>query len=276
MKAKTFRIEKIPSHYLLHLFQCLSFFTLIFFLLLFFSSSASSQAELTGSNIIDKVEELLNPQTAHGKMKMTIETSSGQFRTFVYESWNKDEGEKTLIRYLEPRRVKDQAILMLNNADDIWMYFPRTERVRKLATHAKKQKMQGSDFSYEDLRSGGSFKDDFAALRLADEKKEGHDCYTVELKRKSESDVSYSRLLIWVIKDNFYPILIEYYDENDPDKLIKRLTQQDIRIIDGFPTAFKMVMHNVNDQTQTVMEIVEIEYDVDLPDNLFTERSLKK
>ena len=249
---------------------------LLFILILFFTFYALAQEELTGSDIIDKVDELLSPQTAHGTMKMTIETSSGQLRTFMYESWNKDEGEKTLIRYLQPRRVKDQAILMLNNANDIWMYFPRTERVRKLATHAKKQKMQGSDFSYEDLGSGGSFKDDFIALRLADEKKEGHDCYTVELKRKSESDVSYSRLIIWVIKDNFYPILIEYYDEDNPDRLLKRLTQQDIRIIDGFPTAFKMVMHNVNDQTQTAMEIVEIEYDVELPDNLFTERSLKK
>jgi len=231
---------------------------------------------LTGDEIIQKVDELLTTQTAHAKMKMTIETTSGQKRTFVYESWTKDEGEKNLIRYLEPSRVKDQAVLMLNNANDIWMFFPRTQRVRKLATHAKKQKMQGSDFSYEDMGGGGEFEEDFKAKRLDDEEKNGHDCYKVELIRKPDKDISYSRLLIWVIKENFYPIVIEYYDEKDPTYLQKTLTQSDIQVIDGIPTAKKMVMKNLNDQTQTVMEVKEIEYEVELDDRLFTERNLKR
>jgi len=240
------------------------------------TASSSSGQDLTGEEIIQKVDDLLTTQTAHAKMKMTIETTSGQKRAFVYESWTKDEGEKNLIRYLEPSRVKDQAVLMLNNANDIWMFFPRTQRVRKLATHAKKQKMQGSDFSYEDMGSEGEFKEDFEAKRLEDEEKNGHDCYKVELTRKPDSDISYSRLLIWVIKENYYPIVIEYYDEKDPTYLQKTLTQSDIEVIDGIPTAKNMVMRNLNDQTQTVMEIIEIEYDVELDDSLFTERSLKR
>jgi len=232
--------------------------------------------DLTGEDIIQKVDDLMSTQTAYAKMKMTIETTSGQKRTFLYESWTKDEGEKNLIRYLEPSRVKDQAVLMLNNANDIWMFFPRTQRVRKLATHAKKQKMQGSDFSYEDMGGSGEFEEDFESERLQDEQKNGHDCYKVELIRKPESNISYSRLLIWVIKENFYPIVIEYYDEEDPTYLQKTLTQSDIEVIDGIPTAKKMVMQNLNDQTQTVMEVVEIKYDVELDDRMFTERSLKR
>ena len=42
---------------------------------------------------------------------------------------------------------------MLNDGDDIWTYFPRTRRVRKLASHAKKQKVPGSDFSFGDFSS---------------------------------------------------------------------------------------------------------------------------
>ena len=151
--------------------------TLIILLLLLSSMSVSQ--DLTGDQIVHKVNELLSPQTSTGKMKMTITTTSGQKRTFVYESWSKNKGEKNLVRYLEPRRVKDQAVLMLNNADDIWMYFPRTQRVRKLATHAKKQKMQGSDFSYEDMGSGDTFIEDFTAKRLEDETMEGYDCFKV-------------------------------------------------------------------------------------------------
>lgn len=232
--------------------------------------------ELTGKDIIDKVNELMNVETSYAIAKMTIVTTSGNKRTFVYESWSKNKGEKTLVRYLEPRRVKGQATLMLNNADDIWMYFPRTQRVRKLATHAKKQKMEGSDFSYEDMGSGDAFIKDYNPKRLKDEKMEKHDCYKLELIRKPDSDLSYSRLILWVVKESFVPIVIDYYDEDDPSLLLKRLVQSDIQIIDGIHTPMKVVMYNKIDNTQTEMELLEVEYDIELDDDMFTERSLKR
>jgi outer membrane lipoprotein-sorting protein len=231
---------------------------------------------LTGDEIIKKVNDLFNVESGYAKSKMIIVTTSGSKRTFIYESWQKNKGEKNLVRYLEPRRVKGQAVLMLNNANDIWMFFPRTQRVRKLASHAKKQKMQGSDFSYEDMGSGDSFLEDFITKRLKDEKMEGKECYQLELTRKPDSDLSYSRLVMWIIKENFVPIVIDYYDEKDPTHLEKRLVESDIRIIDNIPTAMKIVMYNKNDNTQTEMELLEVRYNIKLDDSMFTERGLKK
>ena len=232
--------------------------------------------DISADQIIKKVNELFNPSSNYAKSKMTIVTTSGSKRTFVYEAWGKGAGEKSLIRYLEPRRVKGQATLMLNHADDIWMYFPRTQRVRKLATHAKKQKMQGSDFSYEDMGGGDSFIDDYSPTRLADEKMEGKECYKLELTRKPDSDSTYSRLIIWVIKENYIPVVIDYYDEDRPDRLLKRLVQSNIQVIDGLPTAMKIVMFNKTDNTQTEMEMLEVRYNIELDDSMFTERGLKK
>jgi outer membrane lipoprotein-sorting protein len=245
------------------------------FIGIFLVSSAFAQ-ELSGEDIVKEVNALFNPSASYAKAKMTIMTTSGQERTFLYESWSKDSGEKNLIKYLEPRRVMGQAILMLNNADDIWAFFPRTQRVRKLATHAKKQKMQGSDFSYEDMGSGDAFIDDYDSQRLKDEKKEGFDCYKVELVRISGIEATYSRLMMWVIKENFYPVVIDYYAENDPEFLMKKLIQSDIQIIDGIPTAMRVVMKNETDNTETKVELLEVKYDIELDDDLFTERSLKK
>ena len=232
--------------------------------------------ELTGEEIIEKVNSQINVSTSYAKSKMTITTTSGQKRTFISESWSKDSGEKNLVRYLEPSRVKGQAILMLNNANDIWVYFPRTQRVRKLATHAKKQKMQGSDFSYEDMGGGDAFIEDFSASRLKDEKREGYECYQVELIRQEGADVSYSKLILWVIKDNFVPLVIDYYDEDAPNRVLKTLKQSDIQVIDGINTAKKVVMINRNDNTQTEMEMLEVKFNIELDDSMFTERELKK
>lgn len=248
---------------------------LSFFIILFAFSFSIGQ-DLTGEQIIKKVNELFNPETSYGKSKMTIVTSSGSDRTFVSESWSKDNGEKTLVRYISPKRVKGQAILMLNNADDIWSFFPRTQRVRKLATHAKKQKMQGSDFSYEDMGSGDAFINDYTPKRLEDEEMEGKECFKLELTKKEDSDLSYSRMIMWIIKDSFVPIVIDYYDDDDPQLWIKRLVQSNIKMIDDIPTAMKSVMYNELDKTQTEMELLEAKYNVKLDDEMFTERNLKK
>ncbi|GAI99332.1 unnamed protein product, partial [marine sediment metagenome] len=74
-------------------------------IVLFLAPVLFSQGQ-TGEYIIQKVNELMNVQTSYGKAKMTIVTTSGQKRTFIYESWSKNKGEKNLVRYLEPRRVK--------------------------------------------------------------------------------------------------------------------------------------------------------------------------
>lgn len=232
--------------------------------------------ELTGEQIINKVNDLMNQETIYSKSTMTIVTTSGATRTFEYESWSKNFGEKNLIRYLAPSRVKGQATLMLNHADDIWIFFPRTQRVRKLATHAKKQKMEGSDFSYEDMGSGDAFIKDFTAKRLKDEKMEGYACYKLELIRNKDSDLSYSRLIMWVIKENSVPIVIDYYDEKDSDLLLKRLVQSNIKVISGIPTPMNIVMYNKQDNTQTSMSMIEVKYNIPLKDEMFTERGLKK
>jgi len=248
-----------------------------FFLLLLIALTVSLPGQSpTGSQIIEKVDHLLNPKTCWAKSKMTIQTSSGNERTFIYESWSKNHGEKNLIRYLEPIRVKHQATLMLNYADDIWMYFPRTRRVRKLATHAKKQKMEGSDFSYEDMGAGNSFVEDYTSKRIEDQTIDGESCFVIELQRKPDTDISYSRLKMFILKENFVPVRVEYYNENHPDQLLKILIQSDILNIQDIPTAMKMTMINEIDNTETKMEFTEVQYNIEINDALFTERGLKQ
>ena len=247
------------------------------YILLFLSLSLSLAAQdLTGPEIINKVNDQMNQESSQARMTMTIITTSGQERTFEYLSYSKNYGEKNLMIYQAPSRVKGQKMLMLNHADDIWAYFPRTKRVRKLATHAKKQKFEGSDFSNEDLGSGDSFTKDYDAKLLGEEKKEGNECYKVDMLKKTDADISYSKLTIWVRKADFVPLVIDYYDDKNADRILKTLTQSDIKVIDGVPTGTKMVMHNHGDNTHTTVELKEIKYNIPLDDELFSERGLKR
>jgi hypothetical protein len=239
-------------------------------------TSVFAQEEMTAQEIINMMTETMNPEQSEGKIKMTILTSSGEERSFLSKSYSKNKGEKSLMKYLEPSRVKGQTILMLNDGDDIWTYFPRTKRIRKLATHAKKQKVQGSDFSYEDMGASNTFIEEYEPVRLSDEKKEGHQCYKLQLTRKPDSDAGYSKIILWTAKESYVPIVIDYYHDDDPELWEKQLICSDIQLIDDIYTPMRIVMYNKLDNTQTSMEVIEIDYKVDLPDDLFTEQGMQK
>ncbi len=236
----------------------------------------NAEDNMTADEILGTLTETMNPEQSRGIMTMTIVTSTGQQRTFKYETLSKGQGQKSLMKYLEPNRVKGQTILMLNDANDIWTYFPKTKRIRKLATHAKKQKVEGSDFSYEDMGASNTFIEEYDAIRLKDENKEGRLCYKMELTRKPKSTAGYSRVVMWVDKEQFVPLAIDYYHDDDPALCEKQLICKDVRLIDKIYTPFKCIMYNRLDNTQTSIEIIEVKYDVDLPDDLFTEMGMQR
>jgi len=228
----------------------------------------------TGTELVEKMSEIMTQENSTAIMTQTITTSSGKQRTFEFEMFTSGEGEKTLMRYLKPSAARGQAFLMLNNADDIWTYFPRTKRVRKLSSSSKNQKVQGSDFSFEDMGSGDSWKTEYNSTNLGSEKYDGTDCWKLESIGIPEENPSYSKMGVYMRKADFYPIKINYFDEND--FIEKTLLMSDIKEIEGVPTAMKMTMKNHLEGTETTMQTLFTTYSWQPPENFFTERELKK
>ncbi len=236
-------------------------------------TAISAAEEPTGKELLDRMDKVLTPESSQSTVVQTIETSSGGTRDFTYISFVGDSGASSLIRYQSPRRVKDEAFLMLNNADDIWAYFARTRRVRKLASHARKKKLMGSDFTYEDMGGGNRYREEYAPARLPDKQYEGETCYILELTPLPGEDPAYQRIVCYLRQSDYYPCRIDYYE--DKDELLKILYMKEIEVIDRFPTAMKMVMHNQEDGSETIIAIKEITYRVTFDKNFFSERSLK-
>lgn len=245
----------------------------LFILLLFFIAGDMYGQELSAAQMLDSMEAAMTAEASRATAIQTIETSSGGTREFVYESYMGDSGSSSLMRYESPARVKDEAFLMLNDADDIWAFFPRTRRTRKLASHARKKKIMGSDFTYEDMGGGKRYTREYTAQRLPDKEYKDTDCYVLELTARPDEEASYGKMICVMRKSDYYPMRIDYYEKKD--ELLKTLYLEDIKTIEGRPTAMKMIMHNEKDNTETVMEFKDITYDVTFDEDFFTERNLK-
>ena len=227
--------------------------------------------ELSIDEIVKKIDKTEQVESSFSIGKQIITTSSGKKRTLEMESYSKDKNDKQLMIYTAPVRVKGDKILMLNDGDDIWFYTPKTDRIRHLASHARKKKVQGSDFSYDDL-SAGNLADENNCKLLGKEKINGQNCYKLELIPKPDG-THYSKMILWADTEHFVTIQIDYYED---DELSKRLIMSEIEMIDDRWVAKKMVMANLLEGGETIMQIETIEFGKILEDSMFTTNYLKK
>ena len=227
---------------------------------------------LTVDQILDKVEENEEPQSSRTEMTQIIHPNKGEKRKSKLISFSIDKGDKGFVEYLSPKSVKGMKMLTLNDGDDIWVYFPRTNRKRKIAGSSRKGSMNGSDFSYEDL-SQSDKREDYKFRLLGEEKKEGHLCYKIEATAKSD-DETYKRLLQWVDKERFLALFVEFYDEDN--ELWKELTLKNLKRLGKYWVADEVIMTNVQKGSKTVILTDKQEFDIEIPKSKFTQRNLSK
>lgn len=228
----------------------------------------------TGQAVVDSMTAVLSPENSKSSIRQTNYYSHGKSRTFELEMYSTGKGKKVLMRYVKPTSIKGQSFLLLNNGDDIWTYFPRTRRVRKLASHAKKQKVQGSDFSFEDFGSEDMWGKDYSAENLGAEKMEGIECWKLVAQARPQVETDFPKVLLYVDRSNYYPVRMDYFD--DKNQLEKSLYFTNIATVDGYPTAKIMIMENHLSRTKTIMEILSVDYKWIPPQGFFSERNLKK
>ena len=211
------------------------------------------------------------------RMIMTLSSAGGQKRIRELTMLRKNfsgGNQKYFIYFYRPADVKDMTFMVYKYPDrnsDRWLYIPALDMVRRIAASDKRSSFVGSDFSYEDV-SGRNVNEDTHIL-VKQEKLGGKDCYVVKSVPK-EADVEFSGKLSWIDKSSFLPLKEEYYDRRG--QLLKIFTADEIKTIKGFPTITKRTMKNVQSGHWTQVEFEKADYNIGLPDNLFSERFMKQ
>ncbi len=227
---------------------------------------------ITVDEIMDKTEANQNPQTSRTEMVQTVYEPGGRENVSKLMSYSSGKGEKSLMEYMEPARIKGMKILMLNDGDDIWFYSPRTARVRKIAGHQKNQSINNSDFSYEDM-SAKDMREEYDIKLEGEERKNGLICYKLTATPKKPGS-SYSKTVNWIDKERFIPVEVHYFDEGNT--LWKKLTIEGAKKVGKYWSFEKIVMRNVIKGSKTVMEMNRTENDIELDPGMFSERYLSR
>jgi outer membrane lipoprotein-sorting protein len=226
---------------------------------------------LTGDEIMVKVDAVLSaPTDGTSTATMTLVDKSGKTKERRLQLWTryfKDKDDWSLTKFVEPAEVRDLGFLSLAD-DKMYLYLPAFDRVRRIASHARKESFAGSDLSNDDL-STGKYTDHYTA-RITEENDQE---YVLELTRKPGSSRIYPKSTVWVNKANFTIPRMELFDKSQ--KLWKTF-EGEYEQIQGYWTMTGLTMTDVKKKHKTVMKIEDIEFDVGLDDKTFTQRYLKR
>ena len=226
---------------------------------------------LTGEEVLDKVDAVLSaPTDGTSTAKMTLEDKNGKTKERSLKLWTRyfrDKDDWSLTKFVEPAEIRDLGFLSLAD-DKMYLYLPGFDRVRRIASHARKESFAGSDLSNDDL-STGRYVDHFSAKIREETDQE----YVLELTRKPGSNRIYPKSTVWVNKTNFTIPRMEMFDKNE--KLWKTFEGQ-YEQIQGYWTMTSLTMTDVQKKHKTIMTMEDIQFDVGLDEKTFTQRYLKR
>jgi len=241
---------------------------IIMFTLVSTDGTSSSQSI---ERIIEKAENSIKGKTSHALATMTVKTSS-YTRKLKMESWWV-ENEKALIVILEPRKERGNKTLKIGN--QLWNYLKNTETTIKIPPSMMLQSWNGSDFTNDDLVRESSMVKDYFQKLLGTETMDSVECWKVELTPKPDAAVVWGRLHYWISVSDTLPIRINYYDEKG--RLMRHMTFTEVKKMGGrkLPTVWTMINDRKKNH-RTTFTIENIEFDIKIPNRVFSLRELEK
>ena len=223
-------------------------------------------------------------QDGKAKVKMTITDAQSRIRTREFVILRRDtptsdkiedrsyEGDQKMYVYFSrPADVNKMVFMVLKKIksdDDRWLYLPALDLVKRIAASDKRTSFVGSDFLYEDV-SGRNLQADKHALIGTDD-----NYYIIENTPVNPGEVEFSKYVMYIHKTTFLPISTEYYDKQGVK--YKTYTALAVDTIEGHPTIIKSEAKNLKTGGSTLMEYSSVQYDVGIPDDIFSERNLRK
>jgi len=210
---------------------------------------------------------------------MRLIESGGKERTreltMLRRNMQNSQDQKYFIYFHQPADVEGMTLMVYKYSqkdDDRWLFMPALDLVKRIAANDKRSSFVGSDFAYEDVSGRDLSEDEFVLDR--EEKLGDKDCYVLKSTPKDPKSADYGYKLSWIDKTNFLPLKEEYYDIRK--ELYKVFTAEEVKDMGGFPTVIKRKMENVKNKHQTLVSYEQVEYDLGIEPDLFTERFLKR
>jgi outer membrane lipoprotein-sorting protein len=232
-------------------------------------AEAATDSSTDAAQLVRRAMEHWRGTTSHSIMTMTIHRPDWE-RTMTMESWSKGD-ELSLVRVIQPKRDAGNATLLDDKS--MWTFSPRINRIIKVPSSMMSQSWMGSDFSNRDIAKSTDIIDRYEHELSGAEEREGHVYYTITSVPHEDAAVVWGKEVL-TIRDDWVLMEEQFWDQDGA--LVKVLETLEVAQMGGRPVARVMRMGKVDTPDEwTRITAEHIEFDLDLPDQLFTLSNLR-
>ncbi|QSH91434.1 outer membrane lipoprotein-sorting protein [Treponema medium] len=249
---------------------------ILYFLLI--CSAAVLFAEESAESIMKGVPSQITIETIGTRAKMEIQRNGMTMAELSVDQYSvqKENDHRTFLEIKSPANVKGTRFLMVakDGVVDQRIYLPALGKVRRITGESEgTESFLGTDFSYNDMSylQRDSSLDTYKILR--EEEYGGTLCYVIEgVPKNTKSE--YSKTNVWVEKESRHSVKIAFYDRKNA--LVKIMEMSNYEVIQGVDTPRITKMTTLAMNTATIIHIIKMQYNMNIPDKIFTPRYLEQ
>ncbi len=178
--------------------------------------------------------------------------------------------QEFLVAFSRPSDVRGTIYLVkkhVGDDDDRWLYLPGLDLVKRISAGDERTSFVGAHYFYEDVSGRGPDDDIHELVETTDQ------YYVLKHVPKESVRVEFASYVTWIDRETWLPIKIEY--SNAAGKVYRRIEVLETKQIDGYPTVVSSRTSNLTSGGHTDMQFRYIAYDMGIPADVFTERSLR-
>ncbi len=178
--------------------------------------------------------------------------------------------QQFLVVFSQPSDVRNTVFLVdkhIDRDDDRWLYLPGLDLVKRISAGDKRTSFVGAHYFYEDVSGRRPSDDEHELVETTD------DYYLLRHVPVEPQTVEFADYRTWIDRETFLPMKIEYRDA--AAEIYRRVEVVEVTTIDGFPTVTQSRVSDLAGGGRTDMQFRYIAYDLGLPEDVFSERSLR-
>ena len=191
-------------------------------------------------------------------------------RSMMMEAWTKGD-ERALVRVVEPKKDRGNGTLTQDN--NMWTFSPKVNRVIKVPSSMMGQSWMGSDFSNKDVARADDIIDQYDHTLLGTDIVDGVTVHRIKSIPHEDAAVVWGSEVLTIREDH---VVLEHAFYDQDGELVKTLRSLETGEMGGRMIAKRQRMMKTDTPDEwTEIAVVEVEYDLNLKDSLFTLSNLR-
>lgn len=211
-------------------------------------------------------------------IELIVRNSAGAERRRVVEAASKiiEDRMHSIGRLTAPEHLRGTTILQIEGVDgsnNTFIYFPSTDRARRISTAQRDDSFLGTDVTYEDLER--HHVESYEVESFGRERIQSEPVYRIGVRPREPR--SYAKALFWIAEQDYAIFRVEYFKDGskEPYRIVSA-PRSSMQSRSGHVLPSRLEIDNRRRRTTTDVTYRDLEVDPEIDDRIFSIRTLEQ